>query len=49
MNEVILNKPNWLGSEVGLTLKTCTIPADFEPTVIKNGRTIVESGTICRC
>ena len=46
MNEVILNKPNWLGSEVGLTLKTCTIPADFATTVIKNGRTIVESGTI---
>lgn len=46
MNEVILNKPNWLGSEVGLTLKTFTIPADFSPTVIRNGRTIVESGTI---
>ena len=46
MNEVILNKPNWLGSEVGLTLKTFTIPADFSPTVIKNGKTIVESGTI---
>lgn len=46
MNEVILNKPNWLGSEVGLTLKTFTIPADFATTVIKNGRTIVESGTI---
>ena len=46
MNEVILNKPNWLGSEVGLTLKTFTIPADFTPTVIKNGKTIVESGTI---
>lgn len=46
MNEVILNKPNWLGSEVGLTLKTCTIPADFATTVIENGRTIVESGTI---
>lgn len=46
MNEVILNKPNWLGSEVGLTLKSYTIPADFAPTVIKNGKTIVESGTI---
>lgn len=46
MNEVILNKPNWLGSEVGLTLKTFTIPADFATTVIENGRTIVESGTI---
>jgi len=46
MNEVILNKPNWLGSEVGLTLKTFTIPADFTPTVIKDGKTIVESGTI---
>ncbi len=46
MNEVIFNKPNWLGSEVGLTLKTFTIPADFATTVIENGRTIVESGTI---
>lgn len=46
MYEVISNKPNWLGSEVGLTLKTCTIPADFATTVIENGRTIVESGTI---
>lgn len=46
MYEVISNKPNWLGSEVGLTLKTCTIPANFATTVIENGRTIVESGTI---
>lgn len=44
--KVIFNKPNWLGSEVGLTLKTFTIPADFATTVIENGRTIVESGTI---
>ena len=45
--KVIFNRPNWLGSEVGLTLKTFTIPADFATTVIReDGRIIVESGTI---
>lgn len=42
---VILNRPNWLGSEVGLVLKTFTVPAGHAH-VVENGRMIVKSGTV---
>ena len=35
----------WLGSEVGMVLKTATIPTSA-PTVTENGRKIVKSGTL---
>lgn len=46
MSEVILNRPNWLGSEVGLLLKTATVSASSGATVVENGRTIIKSGTL---
>lgn len=42
---VILNRPNWLGSEVGLVVKTITVPAGHAH-VVENGRMIVKSGTV---
>lgn len=44
--ELNLNRPNWLGSAVGLVLKSISIPANFATTVTENNRTIVQSGTI---
>lgn len=38
-------KKNWLGSEVGMVLKTVTIPSSASATVI-DGRKIVKSGTL---
>lgn len=46
MQEIIISKPNWLGSAVGQVLKTIQIPANFNTYVTHNGRKIVESGTM---
>jgi hypothetical protein len=42
---VILNRPNWLGSEVGRVVKTITVPATHAH-VVEDGRMIVKSGTV---
>jgi hypothetical protein len=42
----MLNRPNWLGSEVGLVLKTTTVSSSSGATVTENGRTILKSGTL---
>ena len=42
----ITNRPNWLGSEVGLVTKTVTVTAASGATVTENGRTIIKSGTL---
>lgn len=42
---VILNRPNWLGSEVGRVVKTITVPATYAH-VVEDGRMIVKSGTV---
>ncbi len=42
----MLNRPNWLGSEVGMVLKTTTISSTSGATVTENGRTIIKSGTL---
>ena len=42
----MLNRPNWLGSEVGLVLKTATVSSASGATVTENGRTILKSGTL---
>ena len=42
----MLNRPNWLGSEVGLVLKTATVSSASGATVTENGRTIIKSGTV---
>lgn len=44
--DIILNRPNFLGSEVGLVLKTITVPAEATGTVTENGRKIVKAGSI---
>jgi hypothetical protein len=41
-----INRPNWLGSEVGMKTITITLTTAFATTVTENGRTIVKSGTI---
>lgn len=46
MAEVILNRPNWLGSAVGLVRKTTTVSSSSGATVTENGRTIIKSGTV---
>lgn len=46
VNTIILNRPNWLGSEIGLVTKSITVPASTAGSVVENGRTIVKSGTI---
>lgn len=43
---VILNRPNWLGSEVGRVVKTITVPAAHASAVVEDGRSIVKSGTV---
>lgn len=40
------NRPNFLGSEVGLVLKSITIPDNFANYVEENGKKIVKAGTI---
>lgn len=42
----MLNRPNWLGSEVSLVLKTATVSSTSGATVTENGRTILKSGTL---
>lgn len=42
----MLNRPNWLGSEVGMVLKTVTVSSASGTTVTENGRTIIKSGTL---
>lgn len=37
---------NWLGSEVGMVLKTVTVPKTSTSYVTENGRKIVKSGTL---
>lgn len=48
MAEITLNRPNWLGSEVGKVVKTVTISAttNSSKAVEENGRKIVKSGTL---
>lgn len=46
MENYVLDRPNFLGSEVGLVLKTITVPASASGTVTENGRKIVKAGSI---
>lgn len=47
MKETItLNRPNWLGSEVGMVLKTTTVSESSGTIVTENGRKILRSGTL---
>ncbi|MCM1440069.1 MAG: hypothetical protein NC131_12835 [Roseburia sp.] len=46
MAEIILNRPNWLGSAVGVVRKTVTVSSTSGTTVTENGRTILKSGTL---
>lgn len=46
MAEIILNRPNWLGSEVGLVRKTVTVTQSSGTYVTENGRKILKSGTL---
>lgn len=46
MENYVLNRPNFLGSEVGLVLKTITVPASASGAVTENGRKIVKAGSI---
>lgn len=40
------NNPIWLGSEVGLVLKTTTVSSSSGTPVTENGRKILKSGTV---
>lgn len=45
--EIIVSRPNWLGSEVGIVLKTFTIPTtQATGVVVENGVSVCKSGTI---
>ena len=46
MENYVLNRPNFLGSEVGLVLKTITVPSTENGAVTENGRKIFKSGSI---
>lgn len=46
MAEITLNRPNWLGSEVGMVLKTATISSTSGVTVVENGRQVIKAGTL---
>lgn len=46
VEEIILNRTNWLGSDEGLVLKSIYVPTTFATTVTENDRKIVKSGTI---
>lgn len=46
MAEIVLNRPNWLGSEVGLVRKTVTVTLSSGSYVTENGRHILKSGTL---
>lgn len=43
---IILNRPNWLGSEIGYLPKTCTVSSSSGSYVTENGRKILKSGTL---
>jgi len=45
MATLYLNRPNWLGSEVGIVQKTVTIASTFATYVTESARKIVKSGT----
>lgn len=46
MAEITLNRPNWLGSEEGLVLKTVTVSSTSGTYVTENGRKILKAGTL---
>lgn len=46
MAEIILNTPNWLGSEVGMVLKTTTVSEASGEVTEESGRKILKSGTL---
>ena len=46
MAEIVMNRPNWLGSEVGMVLKTTTVSETSGTPVTENGRKILKSGTL---
>ena len=46
MEKYFDNKPSFLGSEVGLVLKTITVPATNANVVTENNRKVVKAGTI---
>lgn len=46
MKKIYKNRPNFLGSEVGLVRKTITVSANNENAIEENGRKIVVAGTI---
>lgn len=46
MEKYFDNKPSFLGSEVGLVLKTITVPATNSNVVTENNRKVVKAGTI---
>lgn len=46
MEKYFDNKPSFLGSEVGLVLKTITVPASNSNVVSENNRKVVKAGTI---
>lgn len=45
MSRLYLNNPNWLGSEVGIVLKTITLDTTFATYETENGKKVVKSGT----
>ena len=46
MAEIILNRPNWLGSEVGIVRKTVTVTENSGSYVTENNRKVLKSGTL---
>lgn len=44
--DITINRPNFLGSEVGLVLKTIELPSTFATYVTEDSRKIVKAGTI---
>lgn len=46
MEKYFDNKPSFLGSEVGLVLKTITVPANNANVITENNRKVVKAGTI---
>lgn len=46
MADIILNRPNFLASEVGLRTVNCNFLSTFSGVVTENGRKIIKAGTI---
>lgn len=46
MAEITLNRPNWLGSAVGVVRKTVTVSSSSGTYATENGRKILKSGTL---